>query len=148
MTEIDEQALATDLFNRCWELLEQEDRTEDDDVELLTAAFSSRFFWINVGAPEQWIISDWMVARAAGGTGDVDLALLFAQRANDAARDIDVPDWLVASTAEGVARAYSQCGDVEEFSNWSALATRLIDVIADPADKSLIASQLASIPLP
>jgi hypothetical protein len=55
---------------------------------------------------------------------------------------------LIASSTEGVARAYAALGDVEEFNNWSALATRLIDVIADPQDKALIASQLADIEAP
>jgi hypothetical protein len=54
----------------------------------------------------------------------------------------------LASTAEGVARAYATTGNVEEFNNYAALATRLIDVIADPEDKSLIASQFAEIESP
>ena len=135
------------LFNRCWELLEST-RATDDDVELLTAAFSSRYHWLNAGEAEQWIVSDWMVARAAAAVGDGSLSLLFAQRAHVAAQEVASPDWLVASTAEGVARAYAALGDVGEFNNWSALATRLVAVIADPEDQSLIASQLADIDAP
>ena len=123
-------------------------RNADDDVELLTAAFSSRFHWLSVGAIEQWITSDWMVARAAAATGDGELSLRFAERAHRAAQENAVPDWLVASTAEGVARAFAVTGDVEAFNNWSALAARLIEVIADPEDKELIASQLAELDAP
>ena len=147
MAQLDERELATKLFNRCWDLLEST-RNADDDVELLTAAFSSRFHWLSVGAIEQWITSDWMVARAAAATGDGELSLRFAERAHRAAQENAVPDWLVASTAEGVARAFAVTGDVEAFNNWSALAARLIEVIADPEDKSLIASQLADIEAP
>lgn len=148
MENEDGRTLATRLFNRCWALLEQAERSEDDDVELLTSAFSSRFHWLITGAPEQWIISDWMVARAAGAVGEADLSLTFAKRANGAAREGETPDWLVASTAEGVARAYAIAGNAVEFNNWSALATRLIDVIVDPESKSLVASQFADIPAP
>ena len=123
-------------------------RNADDDVELLTAAFGSRFHWLSVGAIEQWITSDWMVARAAAATGDGELSLRFAERAHRAAQENAVPDWLVASTAEGVARAFAVTGDVEAFNNWSALAARLIEVIADPEDKALIASQLAELDAP
>lgn len=147
MAQLDDRELATQLFNRCWELLEST-RDQDRDVELLTTAFSSRFHWLNAGDTEQWIVSDWMVARAASAVGDGDLALLFAKRAHAAAQESEVPDWLVASSAEGVARAYATLGDVEEFNNYSALATRLIEVIADPEDQSLIASQLAQIEAP
>jgi hypothetical protein len=147
VAQLDERELATKLFNRCWDLLEST-RNADDDVELLTAAFSSRFHWLRVGAIEQWITSDWMVARAAAATGDGGLSLRFAERAHRAAQENAVPDWLVASTAEGVARAYAVTGDLEAFNNWSALAARLIEVIADPEDKALIASQLAELDAP
>jgi hypothetical protein len=147
MAQMDDRELATQLFNRCWDLLGAT-RDADDDVELMTAAFSSRFHWLNAGAVEQWIISDWMVARAAAAIGEGELALRFAKRAHSAAQENEIPDWLIASSAEGVARAYAAIGDVEEFNNWFALATRLIDVIADPEDKALIASQLADIEVP
>jgi len=144
---MDDRELATQLFNRCWDLLSTT-RDADDDVELMTAAFSSRFHWLNAGALEQWIVSDWMVARAAAAIGEGELALRFATRAHSAAQENEVPDWLIASSAEGVARAYAALGDVKEFNNWSALATRLIEVIADPEDQALIASQLADIEAP
>ena len=144
---MDDRELATQLFNRCWDLLEAT-RDADDDIELLTVAFSSRYHWLNAGDREQWIVSDWMVARAAAAVGEGELSLRFAKRAHSAAQEYEVPDWLVASSAEGVARAFAALGDVEEFNNWSALAARLVEVIADPEDKSLIASQLADIEAP
>jgi hypothetical protein len=147
MAQLDDRELATQLFNRCWELLETP-RDQRDDVELLTVAFSSRYHWLNAGDSEQWIVGDWMVARAAAAVGNGDLSLLFATRAHSAAQEVQTPDWLEASTAEGVARAYAALGDGEEFNNWSALATRLIGAIADPEDQSLIASQLADIEAP
>ncbi len=147
MAQLDDRELATQLFNRCWDLLEAT-RDADDDIELLTVAFSSRYHWLNAGDREQWIVSDWMVARAAAAVGEGELSLRFAKRAHSAAQEYEVPDWLVASSAEGVARAFAALGDVEEFNNWSALAARLVEVIADPEDKSLIASQLADIEAP
>jgi hypothetical protein len=148
MASIDDKDLASQLFNRCWELLEQNERSDDDNVELLTSALTSRFHWLNAGGPEQWIISDWMVARAAGAAGSSDTALRFALRAYEAARANESPDWLVASTAEGVARAYAVVGNAEEFTNWVALAGRLAEVIVDTENKTLIESQLADIPSP
>jgi hypothetical protein len=148
MTSVDEKALASRLFNRCWELLEQDERSEDDVVELLTSALTSRFHWLNAGGLEQWIIADWMVSRAAGVMGSSDVALRFALRAYEAARANETPDWLVASSAEGVARAYAVAGNVVEFTNWAALAARLVEAIVDPENRGLIESQLADIPTP
>jgi hypothetical protein len=147
MALLDDQELATKLFNRCWQLLESP-RTPDDDAELLTAAFSSRYHQLIAGELEQWIISDWMVSRAAAAVGDGQLSLVFATRAHAAAQDNDVPDWLVASCAEGVARAYAAAGDAGQFGNFFGLATRLVAAIADTEDRELIAGQLADIKAP
>ncbi len=143
----DERALAAQPYNRCWELLETEPRSSEDDVELLTSAFASRHHWLQTGGPEQSIVSDWIVARAAGAVGMRDLALFFAERAHDAAQVEGTADWLVASTAEGVARAYSLTGDAAQCQEWVATAGRLVAMIADDEDRELIASQLASVSL-
>ncbi len=148
MTDLDDRTLATQLYNRCHEILELESRSSDDDAELITMALTSRFHWLRAGAREQWIISDWMVSRASGVVGAPELSLFFALRAHDAAQNSDVPDWLVASTAEGVARAYAVAGNAEEFTNWNALAGRLVEVIADEEDRALVASQLTNILFP
>jgi hypothetical protein len=148
MTDPTERTLATQLFNRCWEILEMESRSSDDDVELITSALTSRYHWLNAGASEQWIISDWMVSRAAAAIGVFELSLSFARRAHDAAQNGDFPDWLVASSAEGMARAYACSGNAEEFAKWNALAGRLVEVIADEEDRALIAGQLAELSLP
>lgn len=141
----DRRALASGLYNRCWELLETETRTEDEDAELLTCAFAARLHWLDVGGPEQWTISDWMVSRAAGALGNGVLSLWFAERANDGARAEGTPDWLVASTAEGLARAYFLIGDADGGEAWTATAARLVGDIVDDEERELIANQLATV---
>lgn len=145
MESLDERTTAVRLYNRSWELLETEPRTSDEDAELLTCAFASRHHWLIAGGPEEWTISDWMVSRAAGAIGVHGLALWFADRANDAARAEGTADWLVASTAEGLARAHYQAGDIDEGVRWEAEASRLVAMIADEEERALIAGQLASV---
>jgi hypothetical protein len=127
-------------------LLERDDRSPDDDFELLTLAFASRYHWSIVGGPEQWAVSDWLVSRAAASIGEGSLSLAFAVRANDAVQSFDAPDWLHASTAEGMSRAYAAIGSDQERDEWLNNAERLVEVIADEEDRELIASQLASVP--
>ncbi len=139
-----EVAVAT--YQRCWVLLDQAARSNDDDVELLTTAFASRFHWGHAGGPQEWIVGDWMISRAAAATGQGQLAVWFATRADGAAQVTQVPDWLAASTAEGVARAYAANGDGHRRDLWIEKSQKLVAVIADAEDRELIASQLASVP--
>jgi hypothetical protein len=137
---------AARLFNACWTLLEAPGRTPDQDVELLTDAFASRCHWLVVGGPEQLITSDWMVSRAAAATGHAALAVQFAERAERAAREPGLPDWLVASCAEGMARACAAAGDDPGRRRWRAAAATLVEAITDEQERSIIAEQLASVP--
>lgn len=149
METTDHRAQAAECFNRCWELLETEGRTEDEDEELLVTACASLHHWVRAGGAQQVIISEWMVARAAAAIGLGDLSLRFAVRAHRSATEgAGLPDWLTASTAEGMARAYAASGDAARCDEWRATATRLVRSIADPEDRDLIASQLATVPAP
>jgi hypothetical protein len=142
----DHRRTAAETFNRCWELLENANRTDEDNRELLTLAFVSRYHWSCVGAEEQMIIGDWMVSRAAAAVGEAHLAVRFAQRAYDRAQEADGPDWLGASVCEGLARAYAANGDLALRNQWYEAAEDLVERIEDHESKALIADQLDSVP--
>ena len=47
------KALAGKLFNRVWELIENTDRTEAEELEMIHSAHASRQLWQEVGGPQQ-----------------------------------------------------------------------------------------------
>lgn len=134
---------AIEAYNRAWQLLDADVRSPDEDAELLTVAFVSRHHWQVAGGSQQWIMSDWMVSRAAAAAGIGHLALLFAERAYGRALDDGTPDWLLASAAEGVARAYGASGDLDQRDAWAAIAGSLVKSIGNADDRAVVAGQLA-----
>jgi hypothetical protein len=138
--------LGIETYNRCWELLEAQDRIADWDFELLRTAFASRFHWSFVAEVPQTIMGDWMISRAAAATGEGHLALKYARLAYDAAVESHVEDWLLASSAEGVARAHAALGEVDQRDEWVARSEGLVALITDDESRALIASQLSSVP--
>jgi hypothetical protein len=144
--ESEHRGVAAATYNRCWELLEMPHRSHEDDVELLSTAFASRYHWKFAGAEEQWVMADWMVSRAAAAVDETSLAISFAQLANDAVTTFEAPDWLLASCAEGLARAYAAAGQVKQRDEWYAVAERFVALIEDEESRELIAGQLASVP--
>ena len=133
---------AVEAYNRAWALLGTDHRTADQDADLLTAAFTSRHHWQEVGGAQQWIVADWMVSRAAAAVGLGELALLFAERAYGAAVE-DGTDWLEASAAEGVARAFAAAGDLGQRDAWCAVAVGLVTAIGNKENRAVVAGQLA-----
>ena len=147
ITAATHRALAVQLFNRTWELLESP-RSPADDRAMLASAIASRLHWTGIGTEENYAAGDWLVSHVASHLGYCDVALDFAASAYETAQAAapPVPSWLLASTQEGMARAHACAGHAEERDRFAAAARDTLDTVDDTEDRDLIAGQLASIP--
>jgi hypothetical protein len=149
MTDVDHRSLAVGYFNAAWDLIDMQDRTTEQDLEMLANACASRQHWSQAGgSARNLVIADWQVAHAASVAGLPDVAVRFAAAAVHRAEASDVPDWLVASAHEGLARAYAAAGDAAAYEQ-EATTTRDLLATAQPGEnRDLVASQLAGIAAP
>jgi len=138
------RSLAVAGFNRSWELLES-DRDADQDLELLEVAMASRHHWRAEGGLQELCVADWMVSRCFADLGDGLMALRFAH-SSLAEQPPDAPAWLRASLLEGLARAHAAAGDQTGRDDAIARAHLELAAEADEEDRTLIASQLATVP--
>jgi hypothetical protein len=143
---LDHRAVAVETYNRCWDLLEKEQRSTEDDVDLLTCAFASRHHWRIVGGAPQAITADWMISRAAAEIGNADLAVDFARRAFDGVQVGTHPAWLRASVFEGLGRAHAAAGDPTLRDQYVSLAWLVLEQEPDPENRAVIEDQLRSVP--
>src|SRR3954451_349068 len=142
------RAFAKAAFNGAWELIDVSERTADQDRQMLTLAFAARWHWGEVGTPENRVVSDWQGAHVASLVGETTLAPSYARSAYDQARAGEMPAWLRASTAEGMARACAAAGDTDAFERFADETRGLLADLDDEEDRELISGQLASIPRP
>lgn len=143
------RALAVGYFNTAWELIDSASRTAEQARDMVTTAFASRRHWIDAGGTaENVVIADWQVAHAASLAGFLDVSEAFSQAAYDGARHAGLASWVLASTAEGRARARAAAGDHDGFERFAAEARDLLAQVHDDEDRRLIEGQLASIPAP
>jgi hypothetical protein len=142
------RASAVASFNGAWELIDLPDRTPEQNRRMLTLAFAARWHWGEIGTAENIAVSDWQVGHAAALAGEVSLAKTFSAAAYEVARSDDLPDWLRASSAEGMARACAVDGDRAGYDRYAEEARTLIAGLEDEEDRALITGQLASIPAP
>jgi hypothetical protein len=142
--ELTHRALASSAFNASWELLERE-RTEEEDLELLEVALTSRHHWRHEGGRQQAAIADWMVSRCFAELGDGVLALRFA-RAAVAEEPPEAPAWLRASLLEGLARAHAANGEWAARDDAAGRAAIVLGEEDEAESRALIEAQLASVP--
>jgi len=147
VSSIDHRRLGIDLFNGTWALLEQENRTRDEDDELVHAAHASAFHWRHAeGAlPENRARSEWQLARVYAVLGRAEPALHHAQRCLDHCVENGIGDWDLAFAYEALARAHKLAGNGDEFRRNLERARDAGAKIADAEDRQLLEKDVAGL---
>jgi hypothetical protein len=143
--DLDHRQLGVDLFNFVWTLLEQTDRTQDEDDLMAHAAHASAHHWRQVGETKHFARSEWQCSRVYAVLGRPEPALHHARRCLEWCERGGVEDWDRPYAHEALARAYEVAGGTEAAARHLALARELGAQIADPEDKELLDKDLATI---
>ena len=141
-------ALAVGLFNYTWTLLENSNRTPEQNDEMLNAAHASRYHWGEVGEPLYLARGEWQVARVYAVLGRAEPALYHARRCveiNEANAD-GREDWDLGSAYEAMARACAVAGDRTASEEWKARAVAELATIKDAEDRQVLEQDLATLP--
>jgi hypothetical protein len=144
---IDERALGGRLFNQTWDLMEQPDRTPEDDLRLVHCAHASAWHWAQVGTAENRARSEWQVSRVYTVLGRGEPALFHALRCLALCEENGIGDWDLGFAYEAVARAHATNGDRAAAATWVARGRAQLDEIAEEEDRTLVAADLDTVPL-
>jgi DNA-binding transcriptional MerR regulator len=143
------RALGAGLYNRSWDLLEIEDRTADQDDELVDTAHASAWHWRQVGNEANASRAHWLLSRVYAVLGRGAESLYHARRQNELIElgGEGFEPWDAPSAAEAMARALALAGDTPGALAWKAKATELVAAIPEPEDRDVIARDLETIPV-
>jgi hypothetical protein len=146
----DIKSLAAQTYNAAFEMLE--DSENPDLLEVVELAATSLNMWRRVGNARNLTIGYWLFARALAKSGSAELALHAAKDCEEHLGLVKDPaDWLLASCAEGYARALhlnALKGNVSaaEYNAARAELDELLAKIADSDDRELISGQAKDLP--
>lgn len=132
----DHRQLGVDLFNHTWTLLEQPERTSDEEDEMLGAAHASRYHWSKASTEARHQArGEWQLARVYAVLGRGEPAVYHARRCLDWCGRGEVEDWDVAFAHEALSRAFRAAGDETKAEEHRRRARELGDAISDPEDR-------------
>lgn len=142
------RALAASLFNRTWTLLDRQDRDAEADTEMVHAAHASAWHWMQAapGDPLRRSRSEWQCSRVYAVLRQPEPALRHARLALDICERHGIADFDLAFAYEALARACAVSGDRQAASDWTARARLAAAQLADPENRDLLLSDLATIP--
>jgi hypothetical protein len=146
LDEATEREVAKSSFNLVWTLLETEDRTAEQDVELVHAAHASAYHWMNVGTPVNRVRSEWQCSRVYAVIDRAEPALWHARKALAICESEGIGDFDLAFAYEALARAHAVAGNLDEAAQWVAQA-RAAAAELDEDDRDLLLADLATIAL-
>jgi hypothetical protein len=141
----DERQLAVDLFNHVWTLLRLDERTVEQEDEMIHAAHASRHFWGRVGAPENRARGEWQCSRVYAVLGRGEPAVHHARRCLEICEAHGIGDWDLAFAYEALARAHAVGADEAAAARYKALARQAGDSIADAEDREVFESDYATL---
>ncbi len=137
--------LAVELFNRTWELLDKETRSDEDKAEMLTTAFASRYHWRQAGDATNFSVSDWQISRVAAVIGYPDLALEYGKRSLLVASLAGLGPFYVGYAHEALARAARLAGNRDDVAEQLELGHEMLGQVEDAAERDLLAADLDEI---
>jgi len=139
--------LGVDLYNKAWSLIEKEDRSSDEDDELLHCAHASAYHWLQVGTQANRARSEWQCSRVNVVLGRPEAAIAHAERcrelvegAPDQMEEFDLP-----SAYEALARAYALAGDGPKAKRFHDLGLAATSAMTDEDDRRHLEEDFSTI---
>ena len=147
MTPEEERQLAVDLFNRAWTLMETDERTEEQDDELINTAHASAYHWTQVGTPANRARSAWQLSRAYTVLDRPEPALHHARRCLAYCEENPeaIEDWDLPYAHEALARAHALAGEADVAGRHAAAARELAAGVAGAEDREHLEADLGTL---
>ena len=134
--------IAARSFNLTWDYLDMKKRTTKDDLEMLSAAHSSRYHWHLVGTPRNLAIADWQVSRVYAAIRQPQLSLQFAESSLDLCEGNGLAD-IIHTAYEALARAYAVAENYPKAEAYLRKARQQLDSLKlDKAERKLYLDQI------
>ena len=151
MTPEEHRRLGVELYNGTWELIERQDRTPEEDDEMLDRAHASAYHWLHAAGATaaNRARSQWLCSRVRAEAGQPEGALHHGRRCLALVEENgdEMEDWDLAAAHEALARAHLAAGDAEEARRHVELARAEAATIANEHDRKHIDADLDALPL-
>ncbi|HMA69556.1 MAG TPA: hypothetical protein VKN74_06755 [Candidatus Mcinerneyibacterium sp.] len=138
--------IAIETNNKVWNYLTKENRTEKENHEMITAAYTSFYHWNIIGKPINTQRGYWLISHVFSVIGKPDLAIYYAERCMNITKKHNFVDFDLAYAYEALARAYASKGNSEKFAKYYKNASEAGKKIEKKENKTLFMNDLKTGP--
>ena len=139
-TKQDHKNYSAACFNRVWDLLDLETRSEKETEEMVECAHASLWHWMQRedGTPTNFSIGLWQISRVYATVGNAAMAKSYAERCEKVSREGKIAPFFLAYALEARARAEAIGGNREAADKLVAEAEELAAEVADESGRAAL----------
>jgi hypothetical protein len=141
-----EKYFAVEYYNTIWPLLENKERTEEENLTMIHMAHTSYLHWSKVGTTVNFVRGEWMLSRVYSVLSIAKQALIHARRSVEICEQNEIGDFDLVFAYEALARAAACSNDKELFTEYFQKALDANELVKDENDKQYCESELKAEP--
>lgn len=138
------QYFSTYCFNQVWELLEKEERSSEENEEILRLSLASHWHWTqrNDYTPINASVALWQISRVHAVLGRAEEARRWAEQCLAVSRNNQLAPFYRAYAYEARARAELAAGNQDLAGSLLQEARTLAEQVDDPEEKQWLIQDL------
>lgn len=134
-------------FNECWNLIEDANRSEDEDEEMRRLSEASFWHWSRVEdhTKENLSVGYWQLARVYAISGQIKQAIKYAEKCIKISKKGDLSPFYFGYGYEAKARALAEDRQDEQAKNVLNVAYDVANTVSNDDEKKKLLEDLESI---
>lgn len=138
---------SAECFNRAWDLIENPDRTPQENEEMIRLAMASLYHWTQREdcTPTNYSISYWQLSRIYSLLNQVDNARHYGEICLETSQGEGILPFYLGYAYEALARAEAIAGDAEKMAAYLENARQIAERIPDPGERKQLLDDLSTI---
>lgn len=139
------RSFAKNCFNQTWDLIEKEDRTQEETDRMIHAAHASSYHWEYAGEAVNLARGEWLISRVYAILRRTEPCLYHASRCLEITHENNLTGFDLAFAYEAMARASDLAGDEVESAKYVTLAEEAGVKIRDADDRDYFFIELRTL---
>lgn len=150
-TEFDQSAVhkyySVNCFNKAWDLIDKEERTPEDDQEMVRLSHASHYHWTQRPdySSTKASIALWQTARIYAILNQTEAAVRYGHLCLEVSQDEGVPPFYLGFAYEALARAAAVAGNEQEMNDYLNLAIATAEIVNEADDRKMLLDDLETI---
>lgn len=138
---------SAECFNRAWDLIENPDRTPQENEEMIRLAMASLYHWTQREdcTPTNYSISYWQLSRIYSLLNQADNARHYGEICLETSQGEGILPFYLGYAYEALARAEAIAGDAEKMAAYLENARQIAERIPDPGERKQLLDDLSTI---